>query len=261
MANDFANGRLQPCALYTQEGSNIANAYDTSGNGNDLAFNFSGLGFDSSDYREGSQSRGPNASGTLCASRSDVNLSAGFPGKGGGALGDLSIVTWAKWTSITNYQHLIGKHYNTAGNAAGYGIYLNATGTPDRIVGFIPYGAGGDSAELFVDTGTSIVSGRWYHIAFTYEYSSKNWRIRIWDDTAQSVAETTGTGSQTAECSTRAFTIFNKEYWLGSEAFLGRLDGTAVFAGILTADEIDEIRAGIYGNDKKGPGLMMGCHF
>jgi hypothetical protein len=105
------------------------------------------------------------------------------------------------------------------------------------------YYSSGTSTEILTDTGTTLVDDQWYHIGFTFSNSTKAWRIRVWDDTGSSVAETTGTATNVITATTAPVNIGGQDTVSQSN---GYYDEVVVFNDILTTGEIDAIRAGTY---------------
>lgn len=243
MANDFSNGRLAPVGVWAHEASDTSKSVDTSGHGNTLSA--STIAFETTDVKEGAQSR-HNTSTTGHHLLTDGSLSSGFPGKSGESNTKFSFCVWLKPEDVSASEYIAAKHWGPLSNRCGYYFYI-ASGTPKRFGLAIPYNSGA-SREYFNDAATSVALDQWYHVGFTYNGSTKAWRIRVWDDTASSVAETTGTGSQTIDSSnTEPFSLFNAYSWVYGNGFEGYLDEAVLFNDILTADEIDEIRQGTYG--------------
>ena len=166
--------------------------------------------------------------------RADADLSADFPGKSGTANRTLSFTGWIRPTGVTGFQYIASK-YSTVDSKRTFAVGMDNT----ALFFTIGYN-GGVSFEQFTDTGTTIVAGQWYHVGVTYDGTSRAWRIRIWDDSASIVAETTGTGVETMNLEDTEFTLFARDDNTG--AMDGHIDEAVIFKDILTADEIDEIR-------------------
>ena len=130
-----------------------------------------------------------------------------------------------------------------------------------------PLGAGTEGAWPI--SGGSVVyfaTDRWYHVAITYDDSDPDsLNIRIWDETAGSIINTsnTATGAWTADMyvGTEPIHIGAREldtgagYWYKWELD-GYLDELVFFNDILTNDEIDQIRQGTYGAASGHPQMI-----
>jgi len=142
---------------------------------------------------------------------------------------------------------LLGK-YNGASGGRSFAIWLKWQAEGQVVLVFVKGYNNGTSRETS-SASSYILAGRWYHLGCTYDDGTKAVRMRLWDDTAQTVVETTGTQAQAIYLSTEplyvgALQSSSVQY----HEFDGLLDEMVLFNDILTADEIDAIRAGTYGN-------------
>jgi len=121
------------------------------------------------------------------------------------------------------------------------GFYTDTTVRPTILIGY----NGGASEEQVYASGPVMAQDKWYHCAYTYDGSSKAWKIRVWDEDAGTVTETTGTMVQTMN-------IESQTFYMDSDASSqwptkGNMDEVVIFNDVLTSDEIDQIRLGTYG--------------
>ena len=235
-ANDFS--RASHCkALYRLE----AGALTTDSKGGNTLANH---GVTSAAAHEEGSSSGSFASangqyGTI----PDAALADGFPLKSGDTNKKISVTFWcyAGTLPVSGGQRgLVTK--NKMGKQSFAAALYNSAGATCFIMRIGCSGA--NTYEGHVLSSLRVASGKWYHVGMTYQDSDRAWRIRVWDDTAQQVYETTGTG-------TRAINVKDADFELGrtlaTNYWNGYMDEVAVFDDVLTADEIDQIRQGTYG--------------
>jgi hypothetical protein len=164
------------------------------------------------------------------------SLDAGFPYKGGESTEVISICAWLKIETLANELYVVGKMTGPGANVS-LGVRVNATGELSVML----YGSGWE----VLDYGSTLSAGIWYHIGVTYDSSSKNYRIRVWDDNAKALldSDATGISTQVPVATTTHFAVANA-YGFADRTFDGLLDEVVVFNDILTASEIDLIRQG-----------------
>lgn len=167
----------------------------------------------------------------------DSALSADFPLKSGGDESTISVCMWVYFESDPDGTlQFIWTKWSDTNKSVGLFVY-DSSG--------IRWGLGnGATTEEHQHISTAVQVGRWYHIGATYDSSNDSYRLRIYDATADSVTEDTGTS--TVSVGTCAEPVS-----LGSDAdradsLDGRLDEVVVFNDILTAAQIDAIRNGTY---------------
>jgi hypothetical protein len=127
-------------------------------------------------------------------------------------------------------------HTALTGSARGEGAGCADSGTTRLGLGIGT--SGGSSWETsYHDSG--LAAGVWYHVGVTYDDSTRAYRIRIWNNSTQSILGTDKTGQ------------FNSNINV-SDAYCivayddGLMDELAVFNDCLTTTEIDAIRQGTY---------------
>jgi len=246
-ANDFSED-VNCVALDTGEGNNAGKLYDFHADANNtINIGFAGVPYDVNEgyYKEGTKSR-VIKTGAMTATLADASLGpASFPQKVGNTCEAISVCAWLMPFSATVAQHhVVNKKYSTTDT--GWSLTLDGALDPNRFEFSIGYNAGANE-ETFTDTSTAIVNKQWYHVGCTYEASSKAWRIRVYDDNGESINESTGTGSQTMDANTNNdLCVFNAGHWVLNTPFYGWYDEIVIFNDILTTNEIDQIRKGIY---------------
>ncbi len=135
--------------------------------------------------------------------------------------------------------------WNSVGNKKSIRIFVAyPTGAFNVHIGY----NGGVSQETIYAAG-SLVAGRFYHYAFTFDNSDKSWQLVVWDDTGSTkIINTSGTA-------TNNISVIDEQVAIGvgyisnitpRMLFDGEIDEVVVFKDILTTTEIDEIRQGIY---------------
>ena len=124
----------------------------------------------------------------------------------------------------------------------------------------------GLSYEILDASYTNLTTGVWYHIGATFDNTTKEWQLRVWDDNAKTEAYyANGTATNNISLTDAPFAIgawFNG----GTPVYPidGLIDEVVVFDDILTTGEIDKIRQGTYDDlcptdpNKTEPGVC-GC--
>lgn len=216
-------------AMYDFESS--ANLGDDHFGNNDLTN--SGVTWAACHKRGVSSARHDNLTDTLY--RTDVNLSNSFPLKSGGIYSDISVCFWF---NVVGYPASDDRYILFKDASFYVAMKLDTIWT--LRFGIDNDGLGWDEE---VDHGYEISAANWYHVGITHQNSDKAYRIRIWDDLSGALlGEVTGNTSGTINKSS------NTLYVGKSGNSLGRfMDELVFFNDILTADEIDEIRQGLYG--------------
>ena len=165
----------------------------------------------------------------------DGDLSADFPLKNGGSA-TFSWVAWIYPTVGSHDQYLIGKMDYTGYDSA----LLVSYGLPSWA-----FLASGNET----DTGLAVETDTWHHVAVTYDGGTDQLTIRVYHESTglTDSYQTTLTGGDVVVAGSQPWTI-------GSPFSLEtvRIDELAVFDDVLTADEIDEIRAGTFGGGGGG---------
>ena len=167
----------------------------------------------------------------------DANLSSKFPLKSGDTNKKISVCFWVYRTGSTN-RWFFGK--GADGSSYSFTIH-NVDGTGLNM--WIGHN-GGASYEIITGPSYGSMLSNWFHVGATFDDSTKGWHFRVWDDTGGAVTDMSGT-------STNNIYVGNIALGIGCDgvtgrAFGGRLDEVVVFNDILTSDEIDAIRQGLY---------------
>jgi len=164
----------------------------------------------------------------------DAALDSGFPLKSGEANKSFSFTFWVRFANAAFYQYLMNK-------SGGYGnrsliIYLYGNKIQLEI------SANGIAWNSYIHA-SALSNNVWYHVGITYDAEDDSYRIRIWDDTAQAILGEDKVGTATDILVSTADLFLS----LTGVNLGANLDEIAIFNDVLTADEIDQIRAGTYG--------------
>jgi len=187
----------------------------------------------------------------------DADLDAGFPLKDGDSNKKFSIAFWARMTSLPNtgearncfMKYTAGEHCiivkaHNFGGVTSFGFQISTDG--------ISY----DESYFHA---SAIAAEIWYHVSVTYQASDGAYRIRVWDDDAQAIlgVDKTGTAGDIHVDSAPVYISGVAD----NSTMLGQFDEMVIFDDVLTADEIDQIRAGTYGGAPPAAGgqvIMIG---
>jgi hypothetical protein len=203
-----------------------------------------GVDANTTDYQEGTASaRFQNIQGDQMYIL-DAALSSNFPLRTGDATRKISVACWFKLNSLdTGTGEAAGRtlfsKYDV--NKMSFSLRVNNEG---RVVAFMGI-TDGTSYKFFTDTSTVIVPGRWYHVAATFNDADGFYRLRIFNQNASTVTETTGTMNH--KISAKDGTVRIGAHRNANQKWDGLIDEMAVFNDVLTLQEIDKIRQGTYG--------------
>lgn len=234
MANDFSTDANCVAVWRFENGALTA---DSKGS-NTLTSNGTPVS-DTVDFKEGAGCVDLELSDVDYYSITDASLDAGFPLKNGDTNKKISVCAWFKLESVSVAQYIYMKGAHST-NKRSFAVYFD--GTKLNILLGITSG----TAYETITHASSLTTGRWYHCGATFDDASKAYNIRIWDDTAAAIAGTdkTGTSTNNVNVADAALQIGARD--AGNAPLDARLDEVVVFKDILTADEIDAIRAGTY---------------
>jgi hypothetical protein len=215
------------------------NANDAKG-GNDLTA-VNTPTYDSGDKKEGSHSADLERDSTQYFAIADGDLDAGFPGKSGTSEQSFTICLWCKPESLASSMGLVDK-YLTGTNQRSYQLLLNSSYKPFFAVG---YNGGASGSNITFNTALS--TGIWYHIAVVYDASDNSMKIRVWDDNAGALLDSNATGTADGDMSPDSAPLeVGRAYGLDSYVLDGKIDEVVIFKDVLSDNEIDQIRQGIY---------------
>jgi len=196
-------------------------------------------------YKEGSASGDWEADEQDMMMVTDAALDAGYPGKSGEGRGTISATAWVRFESLrpggpTGTQNVI---YVKGPGTGRYSFLLGVDlGNFDFNYHFylaVGYNTGNNWERKF--HLSAISTGVWYHVAATFNNTTKECRIRVWDDSAGAILGSDETGT-----ATNNMNIENGEVRIGDTYYDGLLDQVCVFNDVLSTTEIDQIRQGTY---------------
>lgn len=210
-------------------------------------FDDAGLTVDAVNYQEGSASIDDDgARWGICT---DAALDSGFPFKSGDTGKKISVCCWFKRDAndAEGQEWLWSKWLQNVANQKSVrgGLYT------DNAILCVGYNAGASEEDHTLVY--EIKTGQWYHVGMTYNDSNRSYRIRLWDDTASTVQEATGTFDNNAYVGTADWVVGSYAP-TDLYAWHGQIDELVVFNDILSAAEIDQIRGGTYTGPATGSG-------
>ena len=213
---------------------------DTAGN-NDLTYAY-GEEFspieDTSVYKEGDCSALWRVSEEQPCIINDANLSNDFPLKSDVADTTFSWVLWIKPEVLTyTNQYILGK---MDGSDRDQVLIIPSNAIPKWKF---------EIAGSQIDTGISPTSLAWHHVAITHDGDTNDLNIRIYNENTDS------TDTFHVELSGGDIIVPANKPWMVCSYWTNlkfNLDELAIFNRVLTPAEIDEIRAGIFGDGGGG---------
>ncbi len=234
MANDFS-GDENCVALWSVENG----ALTTDSIGSNTLTDNNTVQSETSDYKEGSGCADFEYANSEYFNITDSNLDSDFPLKSGDTNKKISVCFWVKFESLFAYQYLFSK-WDISGSDKSFAVVM-LTDTINIRVGY-----NGGASDESLPFGTTVQTGRWYHVGATYDDSDKSYRLRIWDDTAGALLGSDATGNATNNIDINSADVCIGGRHGGSSLHDGLLDEVPVFDDILSTTEIDQIRAGTY---------------
>jgi hypothetical protein len=182
----------------------------------------------------------------------DASLDAGFPCSSG----ESGIISLCFWYRLVAEPAGAGARECSVFVKSGdfkatwlTGLQYNAGGANARFFMKIGYNAGNDTEVIF--HGSSIADaalfGKWYHVGMTFDDTDKSYRIRVWDDSNSTILGSDKTGTATNNMNIENAPLLLGKNSGGATPIADQIfDEMVVFKDILTADEIDLIRRGLY---------------
>ena len=167
----------------------------------------------------------------------DGDLSAGFPLKDGGGQTTFSWVAWIYCDVGFADHYLFGKM--SLGGGVDTAFYIKYSSTTWA------FSASGNETS----SGISVAELTWQHVAVTYDGDTDQLTIRVYNDDTKVTDsyQTTLSGGDVVVTGSEPWVVgapnYNLDVWI---------DELAVFDDVLTPAEIDEIRAGTFGDGGGG---------
>lgn len=169
----------------------------------------------------------------------DSNLDSMFPLKIGDTSPEFTVLFWFHLATLATNQAFYSKWTTSARSL----LILFEPSNDERLSAYFGHtnGTGSERKSL----AHSLEANRDYHCAVTYRDSDKSYKIRLWDNTAETVYSIAGTV-------TNNISIKDPDVEIGSQnggnyGLDGRMDEAVVFDRVLLDSEIDAIRKGVYG--------------
>ena len=173
------------------------------------------------------------------------SLDVGFPLKSGDTTKKISICFWIKPLTFCKGPDETEYYYDewfkkSKSGARSFQITAASDDEGTTYKVRLEVSATGSSFTATYTHSSVLTEGRWYHIAITFEPG--DYRIRIWDDTAQAILGTDATG-----IAIETF-VGTADLYIGGQSLSldGNFDEIVVFDRILTVTEIDAIRTKTY---------------
>ena len=174
----------------------------------------------------------------------DANLAAGFPLKNGDTTKKFSCAFWYRPTTVPGasvYHGLVTKWYY-----GGSKISLALDLENGQLRVFWGYGTSGQNYESWYVC--TISAARWYHFSVAVDGIAKTCTVRVWDEEAQSATTYTHTFTNELRITDASFYVGCEGN--GTQHCDGRMDELVVFKDLLTEQEMDNIRQGLYQSAK-----------
>jgi hypothetical protein len=172
----------------------------------------------------------------------DANLAAGFPLKSGDATKKISVTMWVKpySTAPTYFRYLFAKHQSSV-SYRSFAIYLLGT----RLK--VTWVKSTDQYTVYeIDTGIDLAVGEWFHVGVAVDGVNRSLYVRVYRVSTGAVSTFSNTPAAALAVNTCTLAIGQRGDAGTYCGFHGVIDEVAVFAGVLSAGDIDSIRAHTY---------------
>jgi len=174
---------------------------------------------------------------------SDSGLDAGFPMKSDGINKDITTIQWIKFSEL-------GPHVNEFwGKYKDGNVVYRLSAYADGMIRISSGYEGGFTNQEGDWFPTPVETDRWYFIASTYQYSDRSYRVQIYDYTAGDFLDDDLTGNfeydvVVGDVGDGYFTL---SYASEIFSFKGLMDACIVFNRVLSVQELEDIRLGMFG--------------
>lgn len=205
----------------------------------------SGASLVTTDAREGAGCADFIAAQSDWMSIDDRDLSANFPARSDGKNVDMSVCFWMNPRSFPARNALISKSV-LALDDQSWRLFLGGGPTDSYLRLTLGIGSGNNYKGYDLNaSGQQFPRNQWYHVAFTYRDSDREFRVRVWDDAGGELLY------DYVDTAISHMAITDAPLVLGGLPMMaafydGLLDEVAVFNDVLTPAEIDLIRQGRY---------------
>jgi hypothetical protein len=171
----------------------------------------------------------------------DANLPTGFPFKSTDTTKDITVCAWVRMESLDGFGYIFSKGYTSTYPHHASFILFNNLGRIRLDVGYNE-GMNYSTAQF----STTMALNRWYFVCGAYSDSTRNYRIRIWDQNANAVLGSDAAGTFTNNAYVGNYPICIglacTTQWDGPHQLDARIDKMMVFNKALSASEMDEAR-------------------
>ena len=234
LGNDFS-ADSHVVALYNFESGGLV----TDSIGGNALSEYGSMAVSTSDCRQGLACALLDGSSWL--ERPDDQLSSNFPFKLGTSNDDFSVSLWLQPTELASQQVLVAKCNWSNGNYRSWAVALSTSG---ELLLWKAYNSSAsyETAQFSVPCELGV----WYHAVVSYTESTRECRIRVWDDANQQLLGTDHVTQFVNATSYVGVPFSIGAEWQGSTAFHGKLDEVVIFDRVLSVGESDEIRQGAY---------------
>jgi hypothetical protein len=201
--------------------------------------------FDETDKKEGQCSADFEWDHGNYASRPDADLSPGFPLKSGDTNKKISLCLWVNpetvWLETTEEHKFMAR---LAGKWR-YGAYsLLVCQRKDKLTIFWGYNGGASTRRY--NTGIVLPQDEWSHIGVVVDGVAKTIYVRVYRVSNDTIYEYSQIALAELAVTTAIWGVADRGDGYDFTSFDGKLDELVVFDDLLTPQEIDEIRQGIY---------------
>ena len=209
----------------------------------------------SADARRGSGSADLEATSSQYFSRTDADLSSGFPGKSGETNKDFTVGAWVKAESLGDAQTIMSKYNGAATNRTWHMSIRDDGGIKKAMLG-LGYNSGG-TEELKIHA-SALSAGSWYFIAATYADATKAYSLRVRNSQCVEVGSDL---DSTATLDANGLSITDADFKIGAigatvQFFDGLIDYAFVYNEALSESEIEALCGTT--RRSRGAAMMMG---
>ena len=174
----------------------------------------------------------------------DANMPAGFPLKSGDSVKKISSTFWFTPLTLPNAGakgDIHGKsYYYGSHNPNSFTFSVNNTG----LLIFNWFDSSGNPVPTNLQT---LTVNQKYHIGYAIDGVNKTVLIRVWDDVAQTATTYNITPAVVMYMNSNPLSMGGINYSTAYNYCHGAFDEWAIFKDLITVDEIDQIRSGVYG--------------
>lgn len=200
----------------------------------------SGVDEDNTYYNEGAQAASFVRTNSDYMTITEANQDAGVPWNSLGTnTKSFTVCFWVYWVAFgNNYGMFISK-----GKDAGNDAWFISLDTDTYKLNFAMMVSDAEEGNLYP---TVFATGKWYHVAASYNGANNAYRVRIWDKTAGDVLDSDMTGTFSSVPTTIDAALNLGMRLTGATPYLfsnARMDDFRIFNTVLSVPQIDKIRS------------------